>query len=80
MKRPRVFVTAIHPGNAIDQLKEGAEVFVTDNPEPLQAPELLLNIADKDAVVATIADTFQADVFDSCPSLKLALMSLSASE
>jgi glyoxylate reductase len=68
--RPKVFVSQIHPGNAVSRLREQCEVDAYELDE-LPAAELLARLKDKDAVVSVVTNRLSGDVISALPNLML---------
>lgn len=68
----KIFVTRQIPGNAIDQLKSGHEVVISDVDRPLTGAELVEKVKGVDAVLSLLTDRIDGDLIDACgPQLKI---------
>jgi glyoxylate reductase len=69
--KPKVLITSELPGNAIDRLREVANVEVHTGEEDLTKEELILRIKDKDAVVSLLVNQIDQEVLNSAANLKI---------
>ena len=67
---PRVFVTRVLPGDAVDRLAERHDVDVWPEPLPPPADELARRVGEADAVLAMLTDRFDADLLRAAPQLR----------
>jgi len=68
----KIFVTRQIPGNAVDQLKSGHEVVVSDVDRPLTGAELVEKVKGVDAVLCLLTDRIDGDLIDAAgPQLKI---------
>lgn len=68
--RPKVFVSSQHPGNAVNRLREQAEIDAWEFDE-LSEDDLLARMKDKDAVLSVVPNRFSADIIKALPDLML---------
>lgn len=68
----KIFVTRRIPGNALDQLKTGNEVTVSDVDRPLTGAELVEKVKGVDAIISLLTDRIDGDLIDAAgPQLKI---------
>lgn len=68
----KIFVSRKIPGNALDQLKEGNEVVISDFDRPLTGEELVEKVKGVDALLCLLTDRIDGDLVDAAgPQLKV---------
>lgn len=68
----KIFVTRQIPGNALDQLKAGNEVVISDVDRPLTGAELVEKVKGVDAIISLLTDRIDGDLIDAAgPQLKI---------
>ncbi len=69
--RPRVYVTRALPGDAIERLREHADVDVWHQDDPPPRDEILNNIASANGLLCLLTDNIDAGVIDAAPQLRV---------
>ncbi len=64
---PRLLITRLMPERVVDAAQARFDVTLRDSPTPLSPAELRAALLDFDAVMPTLGDRFQADVFADVP-------------
>jgi lactate dehydrogenase-like 2-hydroxyacid dehydrogenase len=64
---PRLLITRLMPTRVLDVARARFDVTLRDDPSPLSPAELRAALGDFDAVMPTLGDRFQADVFADVP-------------
>lgn len=68
----KIFVTRQIPGNALDELKSGHEVTVSEFDRPLSGEELVEKVKGVDAIISLLTDRIDGDLIDAAgPQLKI---------
>lgn len=68
----KIFVTRKIPGNALDQLREGNELVVSEFDRPLTGEELVERVKGVDAILCLLTDRVDGDLIDAAgPQLKI---------
>lgn len=70
----RVLITRPLPDRVIATAKARFDVTTRDLHTPLDGPELRASLRDYDAVLCSIGDRYQADVFDDVPQARVRLL------
>ena len=63
----KLLITRLLPARVLDAARAKFDVTLRDNPAPLSADELRAALRDYDAVLPTLGDRFQRDVFADVP-------------
>ncbi len=63
----RLLITRLLPSRVLEAARSRFDVTLRENPAPLSADELRAALRDYDAVLPTLGDRFQADVFADVP-------------
>ncbi|MBX9724996.1 MAG: hypothetical protein K2X81_26565, partial [Candidatus Obscuribacterales bacterium] len=71
MKKPKVLVTSVLPGNTQNLLEENFELTVMSK-QDFTREELLENAKDKDAIVSTLVARIDEEFLRQCPEIKIA--------
>ncbi len=71
MKKPKVLVTSVLPGNTQNLLEENFDLTVFSNPN-FTRQELLAEAKDKDAIVSTLVARIDEEFMAACPQIKIA--------
>ncbi|WP_153723657.1 2-hydroxyacid dehydrogenase [Sporosarcina cascadiensis] len=71
LRKPKVLITRYVPGNAVDRLKEIAEVEMNMEDRDLSRKELLEKIQDKDGIISVLSDKIDREFLESATKLKV---------
>jgi glyoxylate reductase len=69
--KPKVLITREYIQEAIDYLKNYAEVEMGAYHRSLTKDELIMKIRDKDGIICLLTDKIDRDIIDSAPNLKI---------
>jgi glyoxylate reductase len=69
--RPRIYVTRALPGDAIERLREHADVDVWREDGPPPREEILRDVADADGLLCLLTDNIDAGVIEAGPQLRI---------
>lgn len=69
--RPTVFVARRLTGDALDRLREVADVTMFSEPRPPTTSELIAAVRDADGLITMLTDRVDDELLDHCPSLKV---------
>lgn len=69
--RPKVFVARRLTGDALDRLREVADVTMFSEPRPPTTSELIAAVHDADGLITMLTDRVDDELLDHCPSLKV---------
>lgn len=69
--RPKVFVARTPTGDALERLREVADVTVWSEPRPPTKEELFAGAHDADGLITMLTDRVDDELLDHCPSLKV---------
>ncbi len=69
--RPRVFVTRQPPGDAIDRLREHADVEVWADEEPPSPDDLRQLARDRDGLLTMLTDRIDGDLLDAAQTVRI---------
>ena len=70
MKKAKVLVCSLLPGNTHIELEENFELTVHSH-EPMSHEELIEKARDKDAIISILTNRIDEKFFDACPEIKL---------
>ena len=68
---PKIFVTRNIPGTALEKLKEGNELVISNFDRVLTSQEIIDNAKDADAILSLLTDKITAELLDSLPTIKV---------
>lgn len=71
MTRPRIVVTRVLPGGALDRLRAAGDVVVNEEDRPPSRSELLALVRDADGLLCLITEHVDAEVLDAAPRLRV---------